>query len=100
MLSYYKIEKTKEGEQFFFNNVGYFNFWDEYLVMNTGTFSMAEHIYWIIVNRTGYKPSKKAKPSVVHCLFANCLLEKSVMEQRPEQMFIDFPEINEKICHE
>ena len=36
ILPYYKIEKTEEGKQFFFANVGYFNFWDEYLIMNVG----------------------------------------------------------------
>ena len=37
MLPYYKIEKTDEGKNFFYSNLGYFNFWDEYLIANTDT---------------------------------------------------------------
>ena len=32
ILPYYKIDKTEEEKQFFFTHVGYFNFWDEYLI--------------------------------------------------------------------
>ena len=34
ILPYYKIEKTEEGKEFFYTHRGYFNFWDEYLIMN------------------------------------------------------------------
>ena len=34
ILPYYKIEKTEEGRRFFYANRGYFNFWDEYLILN------------------------------------------------------------------
>ena len=34
ILPYYRIKKTEEGKQFFFANRGYFNFGDEYLIMN------------------------------------------------------------------
>lgn len=47
ILPYYRIKKTEEGKQFFFANRGYFNFGDEYLIMN-----IDENDKFIIANHT------------------------------------------------
>lgn len=89
ILPYYKIEKTEEGKQFFFANVGYFNFWDEYLIMNVG---LEYKTYEVLVNRPKRKFSKthttkdyKSKRDVY--------IKESVCQRKPEEMFIDFPEL-------
>lgn len=90
MLPYYKIEKTDEGKNFFYSNLGYFNFWDEYLIANTGT-SNGE-IFWVIVNRTGRKfngvTTNKEQELDIRNELAN-----SVYLRKPEEMFKDFPEL-------
>lgn len=35
MYPYYKLRRTEEDKEFFFNNIGFFNFWDEYLILHT-----------------------------------------------------------------
>ena len=92
MLPYYKIEKTDEGQKFFYSNLGYFNFWDEYLIANTST-SNGE-IFWVIVNRTGRKFGN-ANPSNEQYLDVRNELANSVYLRKPEEMFKDFPELKD-----
>ena len=90
ILPYYKIEKTKEGKQFFYANRGYFNFWDEYLIMNID--EGCNKVFSCLVNRTGVKfgtvelADSYTAASVSH-------IKASVRERRPEEMFDDFPEL-------
>ena len=91
-MLYYKIEKTEEGRRFFYDNIGYFNFWDEYLIANTNTNN--GEIFWVIVNRTGRKfkitnVTEKQKIDI-HDELAN-----SIYLRKPEEMFTDFPELKE-----
>lgn len=90
MLPYYKIQKTEEDKKFFFSHEGYFNFWNEYLICNINP---NEKLYWVIVNRTGHNFSNP-KPSENQRTTFNLIFEQSVREKIPEEMFIDFPELD------
>jgi len=88
ILPYYKIEKTEEGQQFFFTHVGYFNFWDEYLIMNVG---LEYKIYAVLVNRPNSKLSNP-EPTVDFEVKRNLHIANSIVKKQPREMFIDFPE--------
>ena len=90
ILPYYRIEKTEEGKQFFFANRGYFNFWDEYLIMNIG--EEYNKTYSVLVNRTGRK-FNKAKVTAYHAANVMLNIKNSVCARKPEEMFDDFPEL-------
>lgn len=90
ILPYYKIEKTEEGRQFFYANRGYFNFWDEYLILNID--EGRNKIFTVMVNRTGRKFSG-AKPSRKYETAKTSYVKASVQERKPEEMFNDFPEL-------
>lgn len=89
ILPYYKIDKTEEGKQFFFTHVGYFNFWDEYLIMNVG---LGYKTYTCLVNRpnTRFKGEKQAES---YKILRNLHVKASAKQRRPEEMFVDFPEL-------
>ena len=89
MLPYYKIQKTEEDKRFFFSHEGYFNFWNEYLICNINT---NEKLFWVIVNRTGYKFSNP-NPSNIQRVAFNLMFEQSIREKVPEEMFVDFIEL-------
>lgn len=90
ILPYYKIQKTEEDKQFFFSYIGFFNFWNEYLVANV---DLNEDIYWIIVNRTDKKFSKHYDVSENHKILFNIIFENSIRSRIPKEMFDDFPEL-------
>lgn len=90
ILPYYKIEKTEEGRQFFYSNIGYFNFWGEYLVMNIEEGYNKKFL--VLVNR----PKTKFTVTTItnkHREDAISYIKESVYEKRPEEMFIDFLEL-------
>lgn len=89
-LPYYRIEKTLEGKQFFLSHTGYFNFFDQYLIANTEESN--GQIFFLLVNRTG----KKFSNPVINQKQKDCILNSisdSVCLKKPEEMFIDFPEL-------
>lgn len=86
MLPYYKIQKTEKDRKFYFSHEGYFNFWDEYLICN---FKKVNHV---IVNRTGRKFEKEIVTNAHRALF-NIMFEQSVRNKIPEEMFVDFSEL-------
>lgn len=90
VLPYYKIERTDEGRDFFFSHIGYFNFWDEYLIANTKTSN--RKIFWVIVNRTGRKFNGVATEE--QKLDIRNELANSVYLRKPKEMFEDFPELD------
>lgn len=92
ILPYYKIEKTEEGKQFFYAHRGYFNFWDEYLIMNIDEGN--NKVFFALVNRTGRKFSK-VEPTKEHKDAAVLYVADSVQLRKPEEMFVDFPELEE-----
>jgi hypothetical protein len=90
ILPYYKIEQTEEGRQFFYAHRGYFNFWDEYLIMNIDEGN--NKVFQVLVNRTGRKFGKvKTTSSYKESVVLH--LTESVCLRKPEEMFIDFPEL-------
>ena len=91
ILPYYKIAKTEESKQFFFHNEGYFNFWDEYLIMNL---NYGDNTYWVLVNRTERK-FNRTEVTEDQKLNAYATVSKSVCLRKPEEMFDDFPELND-----
>ena len=102
-LPYYKIEKTKEGKEFFFSHIGYFNFWDEYLIVHTR--ESKGKIFHVLVNR----PKTKFNGATVDNEHKKCAeisaisaIADSVCLVKPEEMFKDFPELVEynewKVC--
>lgn len=93
ILPYYKIEKTEEGKEFFYAHRGYFNFWDEYLIMNIDEGN--NEVFLVLVNRTG-KEFSGAKLTDDYKAAAISHITDSVQERKPEEMFVDFPELEKK----
>lgn len=89
ILPYYKIEKTEEGKEFFYTHRGYFNFWDEYLIMNIDEGN--NKVFLVLVNRTGRKFSGKLTDNYKAAVISH--ITDSIQERKPEEMFIDFPEL-------
>ncbi len=92
VLPYYKIERTNEGKEFFYSHIGYFNFWDKYLILRTEELKDKGGI--MLVNRgniklDGFKITKEQQ------LSARKLIFKLVYLRKPEEMFEDFPELKE-----
>lgn len=90
ILPYYKIEQTEEGKEFFYAHRGYFNFWDEYLIMNIDEGN--NKTFFVLINRTdkkfsGTKLSDDYKSVVISHI------TDSVQVKQPEEMFVDFPEL-------
>ena len=90
ILPYYKIEKTEEGKEFFYAHRGYFNFWDEYLIMNINEGN--NKVFSVLVNRGGFKFSG-AELTDEYKVAATSYITESVQERKPEEMFEDFPEL-------
>lgn len=90
ILPYYKIERTEEGRKFFYAHRGYFNFWDEYLILNID--EGRNKIFTVMVNRTDRKFSG-AKPSKKYNAAKTSYITESVQQRKPEEMFDDFPEL-------
>lgn len=91
ILPYYKIERTEEGKRFFYSNFGYFNFWDEYLIMNIK--EGRGKVFTVLVNRTGKKfsnPEQTEDCKVIRDIH----IKQSVRLKKPKEMFNDFPELN------
>ena len=89
ILPYYKIENTEEVKQFFFSHIGYFNFWDEYLIMNVG---LEYNTYTLLVNRPKTKFSNP-KQTISYKVKRERDLKESVRQRKPEEMFADFPDL-------
>lgn len=90
ILPYYKIERTEEGKQFFLANRGYFNFWNEYLIMNID--EGHNKLFSVLVNRIGRKFSV-IKQSKEYGVAGKSYIKESVQQRKPEKMFMDFPEL-------
>lgn len=94
MYPYYKLRRTEEDKEFFFNNIGLFNFWDEYLILHT---PKMKDYYWCVVNRTDKKFSGSNLNNEVE-VEATQVMNKSFEERKPEEMYEDFPELKDIEC--
>lgn len=90
ILPYYKIERTNKGKEFFYSHIGYFNFWNEYLIANTE--GSKAKIFHLLVNRTGMKFSNPTTTEEQEECIKNAIAD-SVCIRKPEDMFKDFPEL-------
>lgn len=91
ILPYYKINKTEKDKHFFYTHKGYFNFWNEYLIMNIGN----KDLFIVLVNRINRKFNRTTKPTekdkntilmnVYHLIYC----------RKPKEIFVDFPELDE-----
>lgn len=94
MYPYYKLRRSEEDKEFFFNNIGFFNFWDEYLILHT---PKMKDYYWCVVNRTDKKFSGSKLNNEVE-VEATQVMNKSFEERKPEEMYEDFPELKDIEC--
>lgn len=87
MQPYYVLKKTKEDEEFFFSHKGFYNFWDEFLILNLG---YNNHL--ALVNR----PKRKFHGEYVKEEASGFreVINKHIESHSPEEMFRDFPELN------
>lgn len=90
VLPYYRIDKTEDGKRFFFTHIGYFNFWNEYLILKTNM-SMNETFH-MVVNRTEKKFERK-EITEEQKIAASIAFNTSLYYEKPEEMFKDFPEL-------
>ena len=91
MLPYYRLEKTEEDRQFFYLHEGYFNFWDEYLVMNIK--EGRNKVFSVLVNRPNKEFGKVKEITEDYKIVRNLHIVDSVRSRKPKDMFIDFPEL-------
>lgn len=92
LLPYYKIEQTEEGKEFFYSHRGYFNFWNEYLIMNIDEGN--NKVFSVLVNR----PGRKFSGAVLTDEYKDAAMlhiKESVQERKPEEMFEDFSELQD-----
>lgn len=87
MLPYYVLEKTEECRLFFHSHKGFFNFWNQYLILNAGF----DDVFRVIVNRPKRKfhGGTTRKQEKIFKTITGEHLEAHL----PEEMFIDFPEL-------
>lgn len=86
LLPYYRLQKTQEDKEFFFSHKGYFNFWGKYLMLNLGY-----NTFRPIVNRPNTRfhgvATKEQEKNFNSSITEHC------REHKPEEMFKDFPEL-------
>lgn len=88
MQPYYVLKKTKEDEEFFFSHKGFYNFWDEFLILNLGYSE-----YLVLVNRTNREFHGGNLSSEEIKVFINTV-DEHVEARLPEEMFRDFTELD------
>lgn len=91
MLPYYLISKTEEDRQFFYSHEGYFNFWDEYLIMNIK--EGCNKVFSVLVNRPNREFGKMEETTEDYNIVRDLHIVNSVNIRKPKDMFIDFPEL-------
>ena len=94
VLPYYKIERTIEGKEFFHSHIGYFNFWDDLLILKT---KESKGLYVVLIDRGNYREKynwgKHRANNKQKSSFCNAIAT-SVYYKKPEEMYEDFPELN------
>lgn len=88
-LPYYILKKTEECKLFFYKtSEGYFNFWNEILIMKT---KRCNDAYLVLIDRE----KRKFKVNMEDVPIGEMMVEyqKSIICKEPKQMFEDFPEL-------
>lgn len=91
ITSYYRLEKTEECKQFFFDNDGYFNFWDQVLILRIREENFGNTAGCILVNRGNFKFSGEVCKNEKEVYYKE--FDMSLKTLEPEQMYRDFPEL-------
>ncbi len=88
-MNYYKLKKDIKCKEFFHDHSGYFNFWDDILILRDKRFGSG----LVLVNRTDQEPHccLSEEEKIIYPLYIN----KSIREHKPEEMFKDFPELED-----
>ena len=91
LLPYYKLQKIEKDKNFFYDHSGYFNFWDEYLLLRDKNYSDDNNVAVVLVNRINkkFRVIKKLKNKKV---YFNYVMD-SYKYHKPKEMFEDFPEL-------
>lgn len=87
MLPYYVLEKTDECKLFFRSHKGFFNFWNQYLILNAGY----TDVFLVMVNR----PKRKFCGDMTREQEGHfkTIMREHLEAHLPEEMFRDFPEL-------
>ena len=91
ILPYFIISKTEEDRQFFYSHEGYFNFWDEYLIMNIK--EGYNKVFIVLVNRPNKDFGEYENLTEDYKVVRDWYIVNSVRSRKPKDMFIDFPEL-------
>lgn len=92
MLPYYRLNKTQEDKKFFYENTGYFNFWDKILILRDKKCVNDNIVGVVLINRTDYKFKSKLSSNPHKDVYESHIAE-SLSLRKPEDMFTDFPEL-------
>ena len=92
-MNYYKLQKTQKDKQFFYEHSGYFNFWDVILILRDKRYATKDCVGLVLVNRTNqeFHGCISEEEKIIYPLYLN----KSIREHKPEEMFKDFPELED-----
>lgn len=90
-MNYYKLKKDTKDKEFFYDHSGYFNFWDEVLILRDKRYTTKDSVGLVLVNRTDreFHGCISEEERIIYPLYLN----KSIREHKPEEMFKDFPEL-------
>ena len=94
-MNYYKLQKIQKDKQFFYDHSGYFNFWDEVLILRDKQYATKDSAGLVLVNRTNreFHGCMSEEEKIIYPLYLN----KSIREHKPEEMFKDFPELEDLV---
>ena len=95
-MSYYILKKDKKDKEFFYDHSGYFNFWDEVLILRDKRYTTKDTAGLVLVNRTAREfHGCMSEERIIYPLYLN----KSIREHKPEKMFKDFQELEDFVLN-
>lgn len=92
-MNYYKLKKMQKDKQFFYDHSGYFNFWDEVLILRDKSYATKDSAGLVLVNRTNHEFNGRIseEEKIIYSLYLN----KAIRAHKPRKMFKDFPELED-----
>lgn len=94
LLPYFRLKKTQEDKDFFFAHSGFFNFWDELLIVRNKSYSPFGFAGCVLVDR-GDRKFTGVEMTVNEKIMYGTIIDNSIRTRKPEEMFVDFPELLE-----